>query len=73
MLMTQLGAFNSIYYVLGLKISAQTEPLDDILRIYNVYMPELSTFLNSMLQILPDDRLSAKSLLASDWLQQHDD
>ncbi|KAL4065056.1 kinase-like protein [Scleroderma citrinum] len=57
----------------GLKITAESEPLDAILRTYNVYTPELNTFLGVMLQILPDDRPSAKSLLVSDWLQLHDD
>lgn len=57
----------------GLKITAESEPLDAILRTYNIYTPELNTFLGAMLRILPDDRLSAKSLLASDWLQLHHD
>ncbi|TDL14972.1 kinase-like protein [Rickenella mellea] len=61
--------FEKFFNSRNLKLAAAVEPLDVILKIYNVYTPELSVFLNAMLQILPDDRLSAKRLLSLDWLQ----
>lgn len=57
-------------YISGLRISAEAETIDKILRVYKVYTPELHAILTAMLQILPDARPSAEDLLAFDWLRE---
>ncbi|THV01492.1 kinase-like protein [Dendrothele bispora CBS 962.96] len=48
----------------------KAETMEKILRAHKVYTPELHAILTAMLQILPDDRLSAKDLLGFDWLRE---
>lgn len=47
---------------------ARQIPLEDILRAYEVYTPELLDFLQSMLRIRAQDRLSARELLSHAWI-----
>ncbi|KAJ8088906.1 hypothetical protein PM082_014152 [Marasmius tenuissimus] len=54
----------------GLRTSAEAEAMDTILRAYKIYTPGLHAILSAMLQVLPDNRPSAKELLAFDWLRE---
>lgn len=45
--------------------------LEDLLHRYDVYDPDFYGFLKAMLQILPDDRKSAKQLLEHRWIAQN--
>ncbi|KAJ8088910.1 hypothetical protein PM082_014156 [Marasmius tenuissimus] len=55
-------------YSSGLRISEEAEAMGKLLRAYKVYTPELHV--SAMLQVLQDDRPSAKDLLACDWLRE---
>lgn len=49
---------------------AAREPLRKILEIYNIYSPDLLEFLTAMLQVHPEDRLSARELQSLAWVRE---
>ncbi|KAH6899264.1 kinase-like protein [Coprinopsis sp. MPI-PUGE-AT-0042] len=64
--------FEKYFHDKGLRLSADPEPIEAILRVYNVHTPELSAILTAMLRIVPDERATAKDLLAFEWLREED-
>ncbi|KAL4260057.1 protein kinase superfamily protein [Pleurotus pulmonarius] len=51
-----------------IKVTSTRETLEDVLRSYGLFTPELHSFLMYMLRIHPDDRLTAKELLEHPWI-----
>ncbi|KAF9491541.1 hypothetical protein BDN71DRAFT_1592228 [Pleurotus eryngii] len=49
-------------------LTSTRETLEDVLRSYGLFSPELHSFLMYMLRIHPDDRLTAKELLEHPWI-----
>ena len=67
----RIGVAHNIHLTV-LRFSAAPEPLSRILSVYNMYDPELDEMLSAMLQILPEDRPSAKELLQFAWLNEEE-
>ncbi|KZV75793.1 kinase-like protein [Peniophora sp. CONT] len=51
---------------------ATRETLEKILHIYDIFTPELFSFLQAMLRMHPEDRCTAKKLLTHPWLYMSD-
>ncbi|KAF9491567.1 kinase-like protein [Pleurotus eryngii] len=49
-------------------LTSTRETLADVLRSYDLFTPEVHSFLMYMLRIHPDDRLTAKELLEHPWI-----